>query len=453
MTMPVSTRLLHRIRTLIISLLAVVGLTLPGHAQVTGLTEAMQPEYFTRDLIIFIEGLDLDENQQLIIEALFDDYEQSFNVGIANMENRIEEIQGQIKELKDDPQQVLEMVLAPIEDWVNERQVLGDQLIENVRVILIPEQETMWIEFTRKLEIEKQAPHGILSGEGINLYHTIRDMSLDQTSTAMIQPAMNTWASELQGAMRKRARLMRGPHTTIMESINASDSKADIDRKLSVIDARIDVRNVNDHGIESIAEVLQGEERDVFLNKSLMVAYPKAYNRQPAQRILEAAAANTTYSEDVQVAIDNLLSEYLSEVAGYNDRILLSVHRHEPEYEREKIRNRQRKKNGEDTIKYQDPTREIIAERKKMGLAYIERLKALLTPEEFNELPGSRRYSVPVIPGVAGDGTLKVNNALPAGMRPDGKENPQNQPTGIGPKKPGPKGKDGKGGKGDKGRD
>ena len=45
----------------------------PASAQLGAVAQAMEPEYFTRDLLIFIEGLDLDETQAVIAEAIFDD--------------------------------------------------------------------------------------------------------------------------------------------------------------------------------------------------------------------------------------------------------------------------------------------------------------------------------------------------------------------------------------------
>ena len=72
--------------------LLICALAMPALGQISGIGKAMKPEFFTRDLIIFIEGLDLDETQQIIVEALFDDYEQSFEEGIDRMEVRIEDI-------------------------------------------------------------------------------------------------------------------------------------------------------------------------------------------------------------------------------------------------------------------------------------------------------------------------------------------------------------------------
>ena len=174
------------------SLLMLLGITCGTQAQIAGLTESMKPEFFTRDLILFIEGLDLDETQQMIVEEMFLDYEQAFEVGLQGMNDEIEEIQGEIESLRDDPQQVLTLVLAPIERWMGQRELLGDELIENVRVILIPEQESKWMQFNRKLYIEQNFSQGNLSGESLNLNHIARDIALDPTMIEAIEPTI--WA-------------------------------------------------------------------------------------------------------------------------------------------------------------------------------------------------------------------------------------------------------------------
>ena len=271
-----------RLAAMVIGLLAILAMPLGARAQIAGLTESMKPEFFTRDLIIFIEGLDLDETQQMIVEALFEDYEVAFEVGIENMNGEIEEIQADIEALRGDPQQVLTLVLAPIERWMGERELLGDQLIENVRVILIPEQESRWMTFNRKLYIEQNFYQGLLSGENLNLNHILRDMTLDPVTVTMIQPAVDTWSIEIIRAMKERAELLRGPHTTIMETINASDTPEDLQRKQEIIDARITVRETNDRGIQGIASALPQLHASKFIEDALMRAYPTAYRRTPA---------------------------------------------------------------------------------------------------------------------------------------------------------------------------
>ena len=97
-----------------------------SHAQLSAVAQAMEPEYFTRDLLIFIEGLDLDETQAVIAEAIFDDYEMQFDEGKLRMEQEIEALTNEIKEMKGQGQQdrILEMVVMPIQDWLVRREGL-----------------------------------------------------------------------------------------------------------------------------------------------------------------------------------------------------------------------------------------------------------------------------------------------------------------------------------------
>jgi len=418
---------------MLFTLLAVLFMPLGARAQISGMMEAMKPEFFTRDLIIFIEGLDLDETQQMIVEALFEDYEEAFEVGLENMNSEIEEIQSDIEALREDPQKVLTMVLAPIERWMGERELLGDQLIENVRVIMIPEQESRWMTFNRKLYIEQNFYQGLLSGENLNLYHIIRDLALDPATAAMIQPAVDTWSIEVMQAMKERGRMLRGPHATIMEMIQASDTPDDIARRQEIIKARITVREANDRGIHGISTALPQPYSSSFLEDSLMRAYPTAYRRTAEQRVLEAAAANTNYPVELQEAVRQLVDEYLVKLDLANAEILQSIQRSEPEREHEKLRNRERKLNGEAVIKYVSPTKNLTAARKEMGMQYIERLRELLSPDQFNELEGARRFAPPpsndLVPGARELNNNALSNPVDRGMTPAGKR-PGKDPSG-----------------------
>ena len=441
--------IVHRFSTMLRNTLCMVPcciaiMSSTSSAQIAGIQEAMKPEFFTRDLIVFIEGLDLDDTQQIIVEALFDDYEHGFDEGMARMELRIEAVQEEIKELRDDPQineKVLTMVVAPIEQWMQERDELGDQLIENVRVILIPEQGQLWVEFTRDLYINKKLTQGVINGESVNINHVLRDMSLDPATLAIIEQARTDHANELYAALQQRSRLSRGTYTSLMETINAADSQEETDRKLEVVDARVRVREVNDRGIQAIAETLQGDAGNQFWYEAMKRSYPRIFRRTPAQRVLEAAAANTNYALDIQDAIDQLLANYMQELGQLNDRILEATRDYDPEKIRESLRNRQRKKNGEATTKTPDPTRPLLNDRKELGKVYIERLRELLTPEQFEAIDGSRRFAPPPSAQQAPPAGLELNKRTDRNMTPAGKDpGSRNVPSGIGQKQAGPKG-------------
>ena len=76
---------------------------------------------------------------------------------------------------------------------------------------------------------------------------------------------------------------------------------------------------------------------------------------------------------------------------------------------------------------------------------YIERLRALLTPEQFEAIDGSRRFAPPPVVAPGPPAGLELNKKTDRNMTPAGKgTDPRNQPTGIGREKPGPKGRDNK---------
>jgi len=59
---------------------AAAGLAQPASAQMGGMGfgEVMQPDFNRRDIVLIVDGLNLDETQKLILETLYDSYEQDF---------------------------------------------------------------------------------------------------------------------------------------------------------------------------------------------------------------------------------------------------------------------------------------------------------------------------------------------------------------------------------------
>ena len=90
-----------------------------AQGQMEYMAEAMQPEYFSRDLVVFAEGLNLDDTQEVIVEAMFDSYEDDFEMGWANTQDRLNTIADQIREKQPaTSRETLEPVLNVLGDWL-----------------------------------------------------------------------------------------------------------------------------------------------------------------------------------------------------------------------------------------------------------------------------------------------------------------------------------------------
>ena len=66
-------------------------------AQMQYMAEAMRPEYMSRDLIVFSQGLNLDDTQEVIVEAMFDSYEDDFEYGWASTQERLNKVAEDLK--------------------------------------------------------------------------------------------------------------------------------------------------------------------------------------------------------------------------------------------------------------------------------------------------------------------------------------------------------------------
>ena len=373
--------------------IASLSTTSPVAAQMEYMAEAMRPAYMSRDLVVFSEGLNLDDTQEVIIEAMFDSYDDDFQAGWAATQERLNRIADEIK--KNPPtssKETLEPVLNALGDWLEEKRALDEGLLDNVHAILIADQRQLWPGFSQRLYREKHMSRGRLSGEAVDLFQIIRDSDLSQSAENVIFDTLEEYAVALDVAIRKRDHILRGNPKKLFDDILSGNTKQEDTVVDDLIRARVEVRDLNDRYIEILASGLVGEDSENFRARALERGYPRIYRRIPAQRIFRQAAENENYADDIIVQILQLEASYLQELLTVNHELLLMTRKHEPEVHRHRQLAGQVRRDGGIPSKLEDPTREVYKSREELGKRYIALLRNLLSPEEFLELDGSRRW-------------------------------------------------------------
>ena len=373
----------------------------------------MRPEYFSRDLLLFIEGLELSDGQQVIVELAFEDYEQDFNDGIQTMNDKITAIADQVEQLRNNEDQLLATVLAPIQDWAIEREVLNEQLLENVKVLLDEQQQVKWVAFARQLYREKNLPHGVLAGESVNLFHVTRDLELEPWVGTPLEQPLSAYDVDMDTALHHRFnQSLAQPGSGFIDIIKRreSGSPEDIARRQAKLKAKVGVRDVNDAAIEQVAAALGGEEGRAFRHEALKRGYGRIFRTTPAQRVFAAALKAECVTDDpsLRTSLQNLFDEYLGRLDEFNESILVETRAWEPKQLANAIENSARRARQEGTQRIDDPTRTLYQDRREMGAEYMEQLKELLGLECFQTLDGARRF----LPRSA--------TTSPSGERPNG---------------------------------
>ena len=389
----------HRLRRGLATLLpaalcsAAMLVTTPAQAQLgqaAGIAESTTPEYFRRDLQIFVEGLDLDDDQRLMLEGLFEDYVADFDAGFANVQKRIEDLRPTLQSA--DKDEVIKLVFQPFIDWFGERDRLGAGFLENVRTILSDEQRAGWSQFERRLRREKTLGQGTLAGEKLDLFDIVRDMRLDAETADRIQPAMDAYGLALDQALRARNAALRDGKITMVQSIQEQQHAASLQTLQQQIDLRVRVRDVNLESIESIAAALPVPENGVFRSTALTKAFPRIFRPTPAERILDAALKLDGLDESVEGDIFGLQQAYLAELDPLNATLLRMTREHDPRAEIMRAEAFAARMAGERPARIEDPTRSHFQHRDEVGGTYVTLVQDMLSSEQFATLPGAARW-------------------------------------------------------------
>ena len=375
----------------------VLGLTGTARAQfgeAAGIAESMQQEYFNRDVTLIVEGLELDETQRIIVEELYKDYQADFDAGVDRMKNRFMAMKDELA--MGDPERVVRVVFAPWEDWNSERRQLGDRFIDNIKVVLTPQQLDAWPTFERRLYREKTLHKGTLSGESLNLFHVVRDMDLEPPIRVIIQPALDEYDFALDQVLRRRDGVAREGQTTMIRSLQEGNAELSLDILERQLVAHVAVRDVNESFISVIAEAMPSEElREEFRSDALERAYPRIYRRLPVLRLFDAALELPDLDPAVRDQIEGLLDGFYAEVEPLNDALLRALKDHEPATARRRAQLSAARMKGESPSSIPTPSPPNFHRRNILSRQYARLLQDVLTEEQFESLPGSARWLAP----------------------------------------------------------
>ncbi|HJN71282.1 MAG TPA: hypothetical protein QF528_01695, partial [Phycisphaerales bacterium] len=351
------------------------------------------PEYFTRDLVVFSEGLNLDDTQEVIVEAMFDSYSDDFDLGWAATTERLNTVADELKEKKTDNElDAVKPVFETLGAWLEEKRALDRGLLENVKTILVSEQLELWPSFEQRLYREKHINRGRMSGESTDLFQIARDTNLSGTADSVISPQLEEYAVALDIAMRKRDAILWVNPKKLFDNIIRGDSSRSPEHVEAEVKSRINVRDINDRYIEVISSSLSAQDGNDFRTRALSRGYPRIFRKTPAQRIIRQAAENEEYEPEIHALIIQLETAYLGELLILNYDLLTLTRKHDPEIQRNRSLAGQVRKTGGTLTKLEDPTRSVYKDREAVGKRYIEMLRDILSPEAFLELDGSRRW-------------------------------------------------------------
>jgi hypothetical protein len=357
-----------------------------------GFADAFEPDFIRRDVRFIVDALDLDDDQRLIVETFFDDYQHSFEQGLETMRKRMTDMKDALD--SSDPKQVMQKLFEPVDQWRVEKLSLRRQMLDDIKTIMSAQQLGEWDWFERKLVREKSLHKGRLSAETIDLFHVLREAEVDDTLMEKIKPILDEYEIKLDAALRRRDQVIADSHPDLMQALREDNAQIGLQVVERQVRERVAVRDVNENYAAMIVAALPEEVgarvREIVNER----AHSRVYRPTAVNRILTAAKQLPELSPATLEAVIAIESAYNAELSSFNETLVRVIREQEPVDMRRGAETyaARMSQGGAPPPPEQDRVRDEFRRRDQMAIPYVLQLRNLLTPEQFASLPGAARW-------------------------------------------------------------
>lgn len=375
-----------------VAVAAMIVSTVPAHGQFgeSGFSDLATRDYLHRDMPVAAQVLELDENQRVILDNLFEDYVDEFESGWQTTQEAISNVLENGQSV--DRENVLDMVIKPFESWQSKKQELKREFESSFRSILNEQQLERWPQFERRMLRDKRLHQGRLSGESVNLFDIVRDMRLDERSRTSIEPILDEYAAELHEALKRRTEAIRNISGDLFQMIRSNQNmSARANQAKSLVDLRVAVRDTNDRYRDRLASSLPHETGQELKATALERGYPRVFRELSAMRAYRQALELEELDEETRADVRDLYVVFEAEMDVINNRVLTVLRDFEPRQLRNEVDAYVARQQGEQAERISDPTRDEFRQRNERAGYYASLLRDVIGDELVAQLPAGSR--------------------------------------------------------------
>ena len=290
-------------------------------------------------------------------------------------------------------------------DWIVDRSKLDAQFIASMRSILVDEQIEALPGVMAKLFRGKQMERGQFAGESVDLFLVVKEAGIPEMPEPLAA-IMDRYAGDLDAALHARADFLEVRDIGFMDAMRQQDADLAMDLAKEEAGLRQRVRDVNRTYLDQVAGVFD-EAEDVTAATNIRTGFRnRAFARMQragrAERAMNEAMELEDLSEESAIAILGLSEEYMIARQPLLDRAIEMTYQHEPKQSIERMERRVQAmqamaagerpnfQRGQDEDE-NDPMRDAMTALRDLDTQFIERIKSVMTPEQFEQLPAAQQ--------------------------------------------------------------
>lgn len=293
-------------------------------------------------------------------------------------------------------------MFARLQEWQAKKAAMRVAFVDGLKIQLTDEQNDLWPAFERFLIREKSLPKARLSGEGLNLFLIVDEAELPEESLATLDPILDEYEVVLDQAIRRRDEVVATTSAQMYRAIQEGDTPGAMRTMERQMQARTALRDVNElYRARLVAEL--GDSSDAkSLNQAILESgFERIYQSTPTARAFAAALGIDGLDASVLEAVLATQAAFEAEMAARNEQLLALTKRFEPQQQLDEAERFVAAVSGMMAgggfnpggfgPGPENPMRESMETRGELDRQYRDRLEALLTPEQVEQLPSTRR--------------------------------------------------------------
>jgi hypothetical protein len=376
------------LRTLALAALAAAVLSVAAPAQAQprrGFGDVAEPRIDSQEIEKYKDMLGLSEDQLDAARELH----QAYIAELAKLNDRAREVteaaRNEFRETRNAT--VWRDLRGVIEKFSDQRDALTESTLDDLRLLLSPEQDARWInveQFRRRRHDLTQG--ATLSGEAVDLIAITDEAALPPESVGAVRSLLAQYAPELDRAIverdRVRARLRDAERAEDDGGPDLSDAEEteffqDIKAKSAAI------RDLNRKYVRQIVAEIGPEPGAEYETAFQRASFPRVYGESSAEKAFRATfdMADLTPAQADQIRASQ--AAYLRDRAAANAKIAAAIEAQEMAQAEPSRRGpgffRDREGNNE--------IQEMLEARRASDLDALTKLRAILTPEQAGRLP------------------------------------------------------------------
>jgi hypothetical protein len=336
------------------------------------------PTMNSRELTKYADLLGLDADQREAAKALLDGYQQQFNAGRQEMQDRMqaarEEARGgggggagfaAFREIG--------------QKWQTQREKMDREFLSDFKGILTPEQEKNWPRFERVHRRDHSMDRGLISGERLDVFRLVEDAKLSPDEQAKVSPILARYEEDLDRELVNRDQVQRDVFSRQGEVMQSGDQDAAQRLIQQGRDAAVRVRDVNRKYAREVQEQLPESKQFEFAKAVKQASFPNVYNDTYGQRALTAAVGFGDLTPDQKESVRAIRDAYNRDLAVVNDKIAAAQEKMEMSFNVGQMMGGGGRDQGE--------LGELRRDKRDLEEATLENLRKVLNEDQRARLP------------------------------------------------------------------